>query len=49
MYNCLKINGFLITYCSKGVVKRTMKEAGFVVEELKGPIGKRVITKAYKR
>ena len=49
MYNCLKKDGFIVTYCSKGVVKRTMKAAGFIIEEIEGPIGKRVITKAIKK
>ena len=34
-------NAALTTYCAKGVVRRTMQSAGFVVERLKGPAGKR--------
>ncbi len=48
MYNLLKPNGFLITYCAKGVFKRTLKSIGFEVVGLPGPIGKREITKAVK-
>jgi len=48
MYNYLKPNGFLITYCAKGVFKRTLKKIGFQLESLAGPIGKREITKALK-
>lgn len=33
--------GILVTYCSKGDVQRAMKAAGFVVEKLPGPVGKR--------
>ncbi|MGB1205987.1 MAG: tRNA (5-methylaminomethyl-2-thiouridine)(34)-methyltransferase MnmD [Chitinophagales bacterium] len=48
MYNCLKINGILTTYCAKGVVKRTMKSVGFKLEALPGPIGKREMTRLRK-
>ncbi len=37
----LKPNGVLVTYCAKGEVKRIFKKAGFVVQTLKGPPGKR--------
>jgi tRNA U34 5-methylaminomethyl-2-thiouridine-forming methyltransferase MnmC len=36
MYQILLPNGILVTYCSKGDVKRTMKAVGFKVERLKG-------------
>lgn len=49
MYNLLKEDGFLITYCAKGVFKRTLKEIGFKIEALPGPIGKREITRAWKK
>ena len=48
MYNALRPNGILVTYCAKGVVKRTMKSVGFVVEALPGPKGKREITHCVK-
>jgi len=48
MYNLLKDDGFLITYCAKGVVKRTMKAAGFEIIVLDGPPGKRQMTRANK-
>jgi tRNA U34 5-methylaminomethyl-2-thiouridine-forming methyltransferase MnmC len=37
----LNIGGVLVTYCAKGEVKRIFKNAGFVVQTLKGPPGKR--------
>ncbi|MCO5258823.1 MAG: tRNA (5-methylaminomethyl-2-thiouridine)(34)-methyltransferase MnmD [Crocinitomicaceae bacterium] len=49
MYNTLKKDGFLITYCAKGQVKRTLKSIGFEIEALPGPPGKREITRAWKR
>ena len=48
MYNALKENGVLTTYCAKGVVKRCLKGVGFMIESLKGPPGKREMTRAVK-
>ena len=48
MFNMLYTNGILVTYCSKGIVRRAMKAAGFTVEKLKGPKGKREI-QGYKK
>ena len=48
LYNCLNRNGVLITYSSKGDVKRTIKEVGFNVFSVEGPTGKREITLACK-
>ncbi|MCP4437679.1 MAG: tRNA (5-methylaminomethyl-2-thiouridine)(34)-methyltransferase MnmD [Aureispira sp.] len=48
MYNALKKDGVLVTYCAKGVFKRTLKSLGFSVEGLPGPIGKREMTRAIK-
>jgi tRNA U34 5-methylaminomethyl-2-thiouridine-forming methyltransferase MnmC len=36
MYDALKINGVLVTYAARGVVKRSMIEVGFTVEKLEG-------------
>lgn len=36
IYRMLAPNGVLVTYCSKGDVKRTLKSVGFTVERLKG-------------
>ena len=48
MYDLLKEDGFLVTYCAKGVVKRTMKAVGFEIVVLDGPPGKRQMTRANK-
>jgi tRNA U34 5-methylaminomethyl-2-thiouridine-forming methyltransferase MnmC len=48
MYTALKPGGTLVTYCAKGQVKRNMKEAGFLIEALPGPPGKREMTRARK-
>lgn len=44
----LLLNGILVTYCSKGDVRRAMMAAGFDVKKLPGPPGKREILTAMK-
>ena len=41
--------GVLSTYCSKGDVRRAMIAAGFAVEKISGPPGKREILRAIKK
>lgn len=48
MLQILKPNGYLVTYCAKGQVKRDLKSLGFNVESLPGPPGKREMTRARK-
>ena len=48
LLNMLQPNGVLVTYCSKGIVRRAMMAAGFTVKKLPGPPGKREILKAVK-
>lgn len=48
LYNQMKTNSILITYAARGVIKRAMESAGFTVEKLAGPPGKRHILRAYK-
>lgn len=48
MYDALRPNGVLVTYCAKGVVKRRLKNVGFQVESPPGPPGKREMTRAVK-
>lgn len=48
MYNALKNDGILVTYCAKGIVKRTIKSVGFSLETLQGPKGKREMIRARK-
>jgi tRNA U34 5-methylaminomethyl-2-thiouridine-forming methyltransferase MnmC len=48
VYSVMKNGSLLVTYCAKGSVKRAMKEAGFVIERLEGPPGKREMTRARK-
>jgi tRNA U34 5-methylaminomethyl-2-thiouridine-forming methyltransferase MnmC len=48
MHKLLNNDGFLVTYCAKGAVKRTMKTVGFEVLVLDGPPGKRQMTRGNK-
>jgi tRNA U34 5-methylaminomethyl-2-thiouridine-forming methyltransferase MnmC len=48
LFSMLVINGVLVTYCSKSIVQKAMKAAGFIVEKKAGPPGKREIIKAFK-
>lgn len=48
MYDALKTDGVLTTYCAKGSVKRGFKKVGFTIEALPGPPGKREMTRAVK-
>lgn len=48
MYRALKQNGILVTYSAKGSVRRAIQEAGFDVERLPGPPGKREMLRATK-
>jgi tRNA U34 5-methylaminomethyl-2-thiouridine-forming methyltransferase MnmC len=47
-YDLLNPGGALVTYCAKGAFKRNLRAAGFKVEALPGPPGKREMTRAIK-
>jgi tRNA U34 5-methylaminomethyl-2-thiouridine-forming methyltransferase MnmC len=48
MFSILPPGGILVTYCSKGAVRRAMQSAGFKVEKIFGPPGKREMVRARK-
>jgi tRNA U34 5-methylaminomethyl-2-thiouridine-forming methyltransferase MnmC len=48
MLFALNTGGILTTYCAKGQVRRNMQAAGFVVERLQGPPGKREMLRGRK-
>ena len=48
MFKALKVNGVLVTYSSKGIVKRALRNVGFTVKRLDGPAGKRHMVRAVK-
>ena len=46
MYLIMNADGVLVTYSSKGIVRKRMEDAGFRVMKLEGPKGKREIVRA---
>ena len=48
LYGMMAAGGILVTYCSKGDVRRAMLAAGFHVEKIPGPKGKREMVRARK-
>lgn len=48
MYEALKNNGILVTYCAQGNARRAMQKVGFNVEKIQGPPGKRHMLRAIK-
>ncbi|MFV0417662.1 MAG: tRNA (5-methylaminomethyl-2-thiouridine)(34)-methyltransferase MnmD [Dysgonomonas sp.] len=48
LYSITAANGILVTYCAKGIVRRMMQQAGYKVERLPGPPGKREMLRAIK-
>ncbi|MEP4661820.1 MAG: MnmC family methyltransferase, partial [Nonlabens ulvanivorans] len=43
-----KPEGILTTYCAQGQARRNMQEAGFIIERLPGPPGKREMLRGRK-
>jgi tRNA U34 5-methylaminomethyl-2-thiouridine-forming methyltransferase MnmC len=48
LYQLLATNGILVTYTSKGDVKRAMQQVGLTVEKLDGPPRKRHMLRGKK-
>ena len=48
LYSLCNPNAIITTYCAKGVVRRMLQSAGFTVERLPGPPGKREILRGRK-
>jgi tRNA U34 5-methylaminomethyl-2-thiouridine-forming methyltransferase MnmC len=48
LYTHMSEGGILVTYCAKGIVRRTLEKVGFVTERLPGPPGKREMLRARK-
>lgn len=49
LYRAAAFPCWLSTYCAQGRFKRILRQVGFEVENLPGPIGKREITRGLKR
>ena len=48
LFQAMDTGGIMVTYCCKGDVKRALIAAGFEVEKLKGPPGKKEMLRARK-
>lgn len=48
-YELLRSGGIWVSYCAKGEVRRNLIQAGFEVERLPGPPGKREMIRARKK
>lgn len=48
LYHMLCPEGVLVTYCTKGIVKRAIRAAGFTLKKRPGPAGKREMLFAIK-
>lgn len=48
IYRCCNSGAILTTYCAKGNVRRALQSAGFEVERIPGPPGKREMLRAKK-
>jgi len=48
LHQIMHASAIIVTYCSKGDVRRAMQSAGFTVEKLKGAKGKREMLRAHK-
>lgn len=48
VFSVLNKNGVLVTYCAKGSVRRMLKEVGFTVQQIQGPLGKREMLRCLK-
>jgi tRNA U34 5-methylaminomethyl-2-thiouridine-forming methyltransferase MnmC len=48
LFNTMEQGGILVTYSAKGQVRRNLQAAGFEVERIQGPPGKREMLRAIK-
>lgn len=46
IHGLMNKGGIFVTYCSKGIVRRSLQQLGFQVERLKGPPGKHEMLRA---
>lgn len=47
LYLMMNKGGIVVTYCSKGIVRRTLIDCGFIVERIPGPPGKHEMLRAF--
>ncbi len=48
IFNVMEAKGVLVTYSAKGQVRRNLQAAGFEVQRIQGPPGKREMLRAIK-
>lgn len=48
LFQCLSPAGTLVTYCSKTIIRNSLKSVGFTVTKVPGPFGKREMVRATK-
>ena len=48
LYEALEPGGIITTYCAKGAVRRGLQSAGFHMERIPGPPGKREMLRGRK-
>ncbi|MBS1562940.1 MAG: SAM-dependent methyltransferase, partial [Bacteroidetes bacterium] len=48
LYRLMAPRGVLVTYCSKSIVRKALQAAGFIVEKIPGPPGKREMLRGIK-
>jgi tRNA U34 5-methylaminomethyl-2-thiouridine-forming methyltransferase MnmC len=48
IYSLMNEGGVLVSYCASGQFKRNLKAAGFIVETLSGPPGKKEMTRGIR-
>jgi tRNA U34 5-methylaminomethyl-2-thiouridine-forming methyltransferase MnmC len=48
VYDLMTGKSALVTYCAKGQVKRDMKDIGYTVHTLQGPLGKKEMIRGFK-
>jgi tRNA U34 5-methylaminomethyl-2-thiouridine-forming methyltransferase MnmC len=48
LFQLLRPKGCIVTYCAQGEARRRMQAAGFQVERLAGPPGKREMLRGLK-
>lgn len=46
LYQFMKVESILVTYCASGQVRRNLERVGFIVQRLPGPPGKREMLRA---
>ena len=49
LFSMMKSKGILVTYSAKGAVRRNLQSAGFLIERIPGPPGKREMLRARKK